>query len=1005
MSTGARPVVDGSRLKALLLEAQGALYRGDREAAVDALEAAARAAPGEPAVHLQAARLCRQAGRPGRAARHAVETLRIRRGDPRAATLLAAAAREAGRPDLARRVLRAVLRGAPGYAPSAQALQALEFGDDPSPSPHASGGGGAGSEDEPLPVDRIEGWLRQGLGHAPPRGGRTEATARWGLSPLLHAAARAGGGSGEWIASGRRARFALEGRCPRGWIAVRFAGLVQNVRRVELLLDYGDEFEERVAVDVTPPGESLVFVDDFVATVELDVTPAVAGAFDLGGLEARRSGALERRVATGGARSDSDTMAARAGRLLREWLGLAWKVLDLWPSANVVPRAGEGGRWTAQGPAPRFALVGALPAGWSKIRLGRTGHGAGHVALVPDFGDGPCEAGAVRLRRESAAYVRLGPGLRGATVVVRSGAGEFDLEGLEVRCATGAEVLAASLWRLVRRETRALGVPGGLRRCLSLFLGRSVEARWEAVRALASARRGEPSDDEIHARFVASRDRAAAGRSASAPRVGVQAALRFCLIVPVADGEEKTAEATVRTVIGQTHEELEVWLLAAGSRVGRLRRLAERAPRVHVVESATGRAPFSIPEKAVGEFVSFLDPGDEIEPDALEALARSIAASRSVDMAYSDEDRIDGRGKRYAPFFKPAWSPEYFESYPYIGRMTCFRMELARECASTATSESDLARRVASRARAVAHVPEVLCHRRAPGAPPGRADLRLDEVRENGMVRLVSVVIAGAGRSAAAHGAHDDLIARCVESVVACSYPRHEIIVVEGDDLPQATRARIAPHVRSFEHQRGPTSLAAKLNLGALSARGELLLFLAHDVEAGDPGWMEEMAGLAGREGVGAVDARILSQDGTVLYGGTAFDPSGLPWAAFQGCPADHPGYFSNNRGRRNTLAAGGACLMTRTETFRRAGGFDERFPTGLFAEDYTLRLAEAGYRIVHTAKAALTRIDGDPTEDRPAPADLRLFRDRWLGTVLADPFFPDRLDRTTRDFRLEECP
>ena len=95
---------------------------------------------------------------------------------------------------------------------------------------------------------------------------------------------------------------------------------------------------------------------------------------------------------------------------------------------------------------------------------------------------------------------------------------------------------------------------------------------------------------------------------------------------------------------------------------------------------------------------------------------------------------------------------------------------------------------------------------------------------------------------------------------------------------------------------------------------------------------------------------------------------------------------------------------MTRTETFRRAGGFDERFPTGLFAEDYTLRLAEAGYRIVHTAKAALTRIDGDSTEDGFDPADLRLFRDRWLGTVLADPFFPDRLDRTTRNFRLEEC-
>ena len=52
---------------------------------------------------------------------------------------------------------------------------------------------------------------------------------------------------------------------------------------------------------------------------------------------------------------------------------------------------------------------------------------------------------------------------------------------------------------------------------------------------------------------------------------------------------------------------------------------------------------------ASGEFVALLDHDDELTPDALAEVVRHLNASPDADVIYSDEDKLDMRGRALRP--------------------------------------------------------------------------------------------------------------------------------------------------------------------------------------------------------------------------------------------------------------------------------------------------------------------------------------------------------------------
>jgi hypothetical protein len=78
-----------------------------------------------------------------------------------------------------------------------------------------------------------------------------------------------------------------------------------------------------------------------------------------------------------------------------------------------------------------------------------------------------------------------------------------------------------------------------------------------------------------------------------------------------------------------------------------------------------------------GEYVAFLDHDDELAAFALSAVVQAINDHPDTEIFYSDEDKIDERGRRYDAFFKPDWSPDLFRSCNYICHFVVMKRALA----------------------------------------------------------------------------------------------------------------------------------------------------------------------------------------------------------------------------------------------------------------------------------------------------------------------------------------
>ena len=69
-------------------------------------------------------------------------------------------------------------------------------------------------------------------------------------------------------------------------------------------------------------------------------------------------------------------------------------------------------------------------------------------------------------------------------------------------------------------------------------------------------------------------------------------------------------------------------------------------------------------ELAKGDFIALLDHDDELAIHALYLIAEKINQNPDADLIYTDEDKINPEGKRYAPYFKTNFNSDLILSIP-----------------------------------------------------------------------------------------------------------------------------------------------------------------------------------------------------------------------------------------------------------------------------------------------------------------------------------------------------
>ncbi|MBI4567939.1 MAG: glycosyltransferase family 2 protein, partial [Planctomycetes bacterium] len=521
------------------------------------------------------------------------------------------------------------------------------------------------------------------------------------------------------------------------------------------------------------------------------------------------------------------------------------------------------------------------------------------------------------------------------------------------------------------------------------------------------------------------------------------------ILFPVYNCPEEYLDAALRSVRAQVYPRWQLCVADDASTHPHVRRVLERhaheEPRVEIAwrreNGNISAASNTALEMARGEYAALLDNDDLLEPDALLEMARAARAHADTDMLYSDEDKIDEAGRRYLPFFKPDWSPDYFLSCMYTCHLAMFRTGLVREVGGfrsryDGAQDWDLALRVSRRARRVVHVPRVLYHWRAHpgsmardidgkpyshfaaqdalkdflagGAHPGRVDNGplpcMFHVRyEIAGSPLVSIVVPTAGAARAVRGKPVCLVANLVARLLnVTAYQRYEVIIVATAALSAETRAALADErVRVIDAREPSFNFARAVNRGAAEARGDHLLFLNDDTEPINGDWLGGMLEFSQQPAVGAVGAKLLFESGALQHAGVTLQ-NGLPGHPFRGAPASAPGHFNSIVAPRNYSAVTGACLMTRRDLFNRLGGFDEGFPLNYNDIDYCLKARAAGLRVVYTPYATLYHFEGQSrAEQSPADWERGLFLSRWGQQYLVDPFFNPNLDPRFGDFRM----
>jgi len=505
---------------------------------------------------------------------------------------------------------------------------------------------------------------------------------------------------------------------------------------------------------------------------------------------------------------------------------------------------------------------------------------------------------------------------------------------------------------------------------------------------------------------------------------------RVSVITAVYAPPRDAFEATVASVLNQTSPDWE-WVLTDDCSPAdwvrpRLAELAASDARVRVRERAQNggivAASNDSLELASGEFVALLDHDDVLERHAIERMLKAIDDEDEpghVDYLYSDQGKMTESGESHRPYRKPDWSPERFRHHMYTTHFSVLRRSLVLEVGGfrpgfDGSQDHDLVLRVTERARTVVHVPEVLYYWREvpgsaaadPNAKPYAWDagvravqdqldrLGIDAVASKGprpghylverkpdLQTPVSIIIPTIGSRAMVWGRRQTLVVEAVRSII--EHSRHENLeFVVVYDTP--TVGRILAELREVAGDRlrlvefkEEFNFAAKCNVGAIHATGDVLLFLNDDTRVETDGIVENLIAPLREPGVGATGPKLLFEDSTIQHAGVVYGSGTITHHYFRSLRTNlgrHAELVMN----REVSALTGACLAVPAEVFWAVGGFNERLPGNYNDVDFCLKIRLLGYRLLWLHEPTLYHFESITRESKILPFETAEVARRW---------------------------
>lgn len=469
------------------------------------------------------------------------------------------------------------------------------------------------------------------------------------------------------------------------------------------------------------------------------------------------------------------------------------------------------------------------------------------------------------------------------------------------------------------------------------------------------------------------------------------------------------------SVLAQTYPNWELVLVNASPDDADMRSVLDDLadPRVRVVDAPenlgiVGNTNLGI-SRCSGEYVSFLDHDDALEPNALAEMVREIVAKRGeVGLLYCDEDNIDERGAPSHPLIKPDLNPDFLLSNDYVLHWLTVRRDLldvvglSRDEVEGA-QDYDLTLRLIASGAHVVHVPRVLYHWRvcegsSAGDPASKEYAQEAGVRAiEGFLRLEG--LSGVTRRGWAYFTYRTTFPVPDPAPSICA-------ACDGGvrrEMAEALEAYAARHRARVWH--APAGVRGSADLESLAVCGAELLLLVSPDHALDVESLELLVGQACQPGVFSAAPRVLRADGLLDYAGMVVRPDGSMGHLLRYLPQADGGYVGRAQRPYDALLVNPECCLVRASELSwlgLSGGFET--PAYSLAEAFARAYAR-GLRSVFlpyaTASLASPRSllgdDPSPEEGRDAGRMLELFP--WLAE--GDPSHSPGFDPWSGYYRL----
>lgn len=462
-----------------------------------------------------------------------------------------------------------------------------------------------------------------------------------------------------------------------------------------------------------------------------------------------------------------------------------------------------------------------------------------------------------------------------------------------------------------------------------------------------------------------------------------------------------------------------------------LLKLAKRDTRVRIIYSEVntgivGASNIAI-SRATGDFVAFLDHDDALDLNAVKAVRDALLNDPEIDVAYTDEDKIDRWGRHYDQTRKPVWSPEKLRGQMYIGHLSTYRLSLVKEVGALraeceGSQDHDLALRVTEKARKIVRIPLVLYHWRVvPGSTASNADnkpytwqaglravndhLERTEpgakayygehpshykvARDIKSLPAVSVIIPTRGSKGIIAGKQVVYIEHLVASLLQNTTDlKVEFVVVYDLDTPDSVLKNLSDLGQGkirFVAFSEPFNFSKKCNLGALRAKYDRLVFLNDDMFCITPNVLAHLTAPLHNKSIGITGAKLRFEDGSIQHGGHLHEIDDYT-INYYGAPESFPGEFGALIVNREVSGITGACMAMRREVFFEIGGFSELFPNSYNDVDISNKARARGFRLLWLSDVELFHYESKSRVPLVAQGDYYAIHGRWGKT--ADDYF-----------------